>query len=251
VRRAASNVLLPLVIAITTAIAATKHGPVRVYWCLGAFLALLVNGVISYTKDRNTRAIRDDAIRARTDSATALNDTGQPLVVALGNVTSAKTPADARQAIAVLLDRAVSLARSEVGRLSQCKTRAAFYSFEGDKLVRKIYYGWNGCTAPRKEFVSGHSDHDNEVIKFAEGEDALLVKDLENKPPAYFADCKGRCYKSFVSVPVRAGTKSYGLLTADADQPYALTEVDRGFLILIAGTLGAGLAHVDVVEGRG
>jgi GAF domain-containing protein len=63
-------------------------------------------------------------------------------------------------------------------------------------------------------------------------------------------DFRGRSYKSFVSVPVRAGNKSFGLLTADADRAYALTEVERGFLILIAGALGAGMAHVEAVEAK-
>jgi hypothetical protein len=39
-------------------------------------------------------------------------------------------------------------------------------------------------------------------------------------------------------------------LTADSDQPYALTEIERGFLIVIAGALAAGMAHVDTLESK-
>jgi putative methionine-R-sulfoxide reductase with GAF domain len=217
-------------------------------------LGVLVSGVFTYTNDRNSSAYRNKAIRLKTDLATALNDTGRPVVVALGNVTAARRVAPAREVLAILRDRAVSLAQSEIGNQSTCKTRAAFYRFEegGRRLVRVSYQGWAaGCKAPRTEFVSGRSDHDDEVIKFAVGEDSLLVRDLENYPPAHFADAKGRSYKSFVSVPVRAGTKSFGLLTADADHAYALTDIDEGYLVLIAGALAAGLAHVETVEAHG
>lgn len=248
--RIATNVVLPLVIVTTTAIAAIKHGPVRVYWSLGTFFAVLAMGVINYNKDRVASTIRDEAIRARTDLATALNDTGQPLVVALGNVTASNTPEHAKRALAVLVDRAVSLAQTELGRSSDSKTRSAFYRLENDRLVRDNFHGWTGSSAPRREFVTGKSEHDDEVMKFSHGENALLVRDLENNPPPHFVDCKGRSYKSFVSVPVRAGNRSFGLLTADADRAYALTEVDRGFLILIAGALGAGIGHVEAIEHR-
>jgi hypothetical protein len=234
---------------VTVAIAAVKHGPVRVYWCLGSFLAILITSVITVNKELNATAARNEAIRARVALATALTSAGQPLVAALGDVTSATTLQDARANVLVLLNSAVSLAQTEVGRLSACrKTRAAFYCFEGRNLVRKSYHGYAASDAPRQEFVNGRSDHDNEVIRFAKGENARLVTDLENDPPPDFIDYRGRSYKSFVSVPVRAGSTSFGLLTADADSAFALTEVDKGYLILIAGTLGAGLAHVAAIE---
>jgi GAF domain-containing protein len=248
--RIATTALLPLITAIATAIAAVNHGPVRVYWSLGAFVAIAMNGLISYNKDRIVTTIRDVAVQLRTDLATALNDTGQPLVAALGNVTSAASLAESKSALAVLIDRAVSLAQTEIARSSSSRTRAAFYCIEGERLERRVYHSWTGSDAPRREFVRGRSEHDDEVMRFAHGENALLVKDLENHPPPHFADFKGRSYKSFVSVPVRAGSKSFGLLTADADRPEALSEIERGFLILIAGALGAGMAHVDALEAK-
>jgi GAF domain len=248
--RSLSTVVLPLIIAATTAIASYEHGPVRVYWSIATVATVLITGVVAYTKDRNTSTLRDEAIGLRTELATALNDTGRPLVAALGRVTSSSTPEISHAALEVLIDRAVSLAQTEIGSQADCKTRAAFYGFEGDRLVRRSYAGWTGAHAPRQEWVLGRSNHDDEVIKFAHGEDALIVRDLENDPPPHFVDAKGRSYKSFVAVPVSAGERVLGLLTADADRAYALSDVDRGFLILIAGALGAGLAHVEVVELR-
>jgi hypothetical protein len=193
-----TNVLLPLVIVVTTAIAAVKHGPTRVYWSLGTFVAVFVIGLISYNKDRTSAAIRDEAIQSRTELATALNDTAQPLVVALGNVTAADSVDEAKENVAVLIDRAVSLAQTELARSSDSRTRSALYCIEGNRLVRRVYHGWNGADAPRREFVRGRSEHDDEVIRFVHGENALLVEDLENHPPPHFIDFRGRSYKSFV-----------------------------------------------------
>jgi hypothetical protein len=247
--RRTALVLLPVVVAVMAAIAAVKHGPIRVYWSMGSFLAILATSVITVNKELNANAARNEAIRARIALAIALTTAGQPLVAALGNVTSTDRFEDARAHLLVLLNSAVSLARTEIGRLSSCsKTRAAFYCFEGDNLVRKAYNVYAASDAPRQEFMNGRSLHDDEVIRFAKGENARLVMDLENDPPPHFIDHRGRSYKSFVSVPVRAGNTSFGLLTADADSAFAITEVDKGYLILIAGTLGAGLAHVAAIE---
>jgi hypothetical protein len=245
------NIILPLIIVLTTAIAAVNHGPVRVYWSLGTFVAIFLTGLVNYNRDRVATTAREEAIRSKTDLATVLNDAGQPLVVALGSVTATRSVEDARREVAVLVDRAVSLAQTALGRSSSSRTRATFYRIEGNRLVRKSYHGWTGCEAPRRDFVGGRSDHENEAIRIARGENALLVKDLPNHPPPHFADATGRPYQSFVSVPVRAGNISLGLLTADADRAYALTEIEEGFMILIAGALGAGVAHVEAIESTG
>jgi hypothetical protein len=248
--RAAINVILPLGVSVFTAIAAVEHGPVRAYWCIAAFTCLALAGVINYAKDRSLTAVRNAAIQSNTDSATALNNTAGPIVAALGDVAATETVDDAKREIAVLLDRSVSLAQSEFGRSSNSKTRAVFYTLDGTKLERRTYRGWTGCEAPRNDFIGGRSAHDDAAIYIASHEDTKLVKDLENHPPENFIDAKGRPYKCFIAVPVRAGKWSFGLLTADSDQPYSLGEVERGFLVVIAGALAAGMAHVRALEAR-
>ena len=61
------NVLLPLGIVITTAIAAVNHGSMRVYWSLGSFVCIAITGLVNYYKDRTASAIRNAAIRINTD----------------------------------------------------------------------------------------------------------------------------------------------------------------------------------------
>ena len=148
---------------------------------------------------------------------------GKPLVHALGNVAASKNPDAAKASLEVLIDKSVSLVQTVVCSESECKRRTSFYVFDGDRLVRRAQATWAGARASRHDWIPGRSGHDNEVLQFAHGEDARLVEDLERVSPPYFIDPKGRCYKSFAAVPVRAGNASYGLLTADADRAHALT----------------------------
>ena len=247
----ASNIVLPLSVAICSAIAAVEHSYARVYWSIGSIFSLFLIGLIGYSKDRAATAITNEYLRSKSNVATALNDAGKSLVVAVGDVTSANSFAGASTNLKVLTDRAVSLAQSELARSSKSRTRAALYCFEGDHLKRNSYHGWNGASAPRTEFIPGRSDHDDEVLRFARGENALLVDDLVNAPPPHFSDNKGRSYKSLASVPVRAGDKSFGFLTADSDTAHALTGVELGHLVLIAGVLAAGMAHVETLKSKG
>jgi hypothetical protein len=257
--RSLSTIVLPLTITGTALISAHEHGPVRVYWSIGTVVAVVLTGIISYTRERNTATLKAQAIELRADLATALNNTGVPLITALGKVAECNTPDTVKGALEVLIERSVSLAQTEIGRhephdiggvQQPCKTRATFYLFDGQKLTRRNFAGWAGAQAPRLEWDFERSEHEAEVIKFARGEDARLVRNLATEPPPHFMDIGGRSYKSFVAVPVRVGNKSFGLLTADADRAYALNHVDRGFLILLAGVLGAGLAHAEVVESK-
>jgi putative methionine-R-sulfoxide reductase with GAF domain len=75
-----------------------------------------------------------------------------------------------------------------------------------------------------------------------------FIRNLKKEQVPHCQDPDKRSYESFISLPVRAGDKSFGLLTADSDTAYTLTNADRGFLILVAGILAAGLAHVEAIR---
>lgn len=248
--RLAANVVLPIAIAATTAVGAISHGAIAVYWFLGTAVGLILNGLITYNRDRASDSMRETAIRTAADLTAYLNDTWNALVTALGKVTVSEDPGGADRAFASLSDKAVDLAQSVLKATSASSTRAAFYSLKGDSLKREYFIGWSDCPAPRPDFQVGRSEHDNQAIRIARGEDSLLVENLEEDPPPYFMEARTRVYKSLIAVPVRAGGKSYGLLTADSSRAYALTKSHQGFLILIAGLLGAGVAHVEAVNAR-
>jgi putative methionine-R-sulfoxide reductase with GAF domain len=241
---------LPAVGAIMSAVAAATKGAPKGYWILGVVAATIGSALLSVLKDRNATSAQERAVLARAELATAITVAGQPLVTALGNVSSGKDPQSVQTSITVLLDRVVAIAQTRAGReaSSRCNTRAAFYRFDEDgNLQRVAYEGRPGGPSPRRSFVAGRSEHDDAVLRFAKSEEALLVSDLEESPPPHFLDRTGRSYKCFISVPVRTVEKSYGLLTVDSDVPNTLSGVDRGYMILLAGALASGLAHEQTI----
>jgi hypothetical protein len=245
-------VLLPIVSAVTTAVAAVNHGPVRVYWIMGSVGAIGAGSVLSVMKERRTKSAYKNAERTKAELATKLADIGFPLLIALGNVTSASTVNDVTAAIEVLIDRSVGLAQTQLGKQTDldCRIRATYYELDQnrEKLLRNKSHYCAGQKLPRPDFVKGRNDHDDEAIKLALREDVLFIPNLDNESLPGSTDSTSRSYKTLIAVPVRAGKSSYGLLTADSNLAYSLTNADRGFLMLVAGTLAAGLAHMEAVK---
>jgi hypothetical protein len=245
-------VLLPIASAIATAIAAVNHGPVRVYWVMGAVAAIGVSSTLSVIKERRTKSAYRNSEVTKSELATKLADIGYPLLTALGDVTCATKLDEAVAAINVLVDRSVSLTQTQLGQQSGiiCHIRATYYEFNDAKnqLKRNKCHVWAGAKLPRMEFTQGKNDHDDDVIRLATREDYRFIRNLDSEALPGTTDSGSRSYKALISVPVRVGKNSYGLLTADSDVAYSLTTADRGFLILVAGTLAAGLAHMEAVK---
>jgi hypothetical protein len=235
-----------------TAVAAVNHGPVRVYWSIGAFAAIGTASALSVMKERRSKAVYATAERTKSELASKLADIGLPLLTALGRVTSASTADEASAAIEVLIDRSVGLAQTQLGNQTDldCQIRATYYELDKNrsKLSRVSSHRCAGQKLPRLEFLKARDDHDDDVIKLALREDVRFVPDLDRESLPHSTDSSSRSYKTLIAVPVRAGSRSYGLLTADSDLAYSLTNADRGFLILVAGTLAAGLAHMEAVK---
>jgi hypothetical protein len=245
-------ILLPIASAVTTAIAAVDHGPVRVYWSIGAIAAIGTGAALSVIKERRAKSAHRTADLTKSELASKLADIGFPLLTALGNVTSAKTTDEAMAAINVLIDRSVGLAQTQLGQQTgrACHIRATYYELTEakDKLMRNKSHTCAGAKLPRPEFVRRNNDHDGDVIRLALGEDARFIRDLSTEPLPYSLDSGNRSYKTLIAVPVRARKSAYGLLTADSDVAYSLNNADMGFLILVAGILAAGIAHMEAVK---
>ncbi|RKR88434.1 GAF domain-containing protein [Micromonospora pisi] len=240
-------VFFPASAVVSTFLASLNHGPIRVYWGLGAIAATTGTAIFGVFKERQASAAGDAAARARAQLASGLNRAGAPLLNALGKVTTAKTEQELRAAVDVLTTRVVDIGHSQCGRHNQPRAnlRCVYYTYNHDRLERVVYVGRQTNTAPRRHFTNGASAHDNEAIRLTLSEDVLVVDDLHQTPPPHFNDAKGRSYRSFIAVPVRAGETSYGLLTLDSDLPHSLTDVDKGHMVLLAAVLAAGLAHQE------
>jgi GAF domain-containing protein len=247
--RHALPVVLPAGTLAATAAASVNQGLAKFYWYLLAGSTVIIAGLVNLIKDRRTRTIRNEAIRAKTALGMTFSGVGQPLIAALGSATAASKVEDVRAAVKVLLNRTVAVAQAECGRQTDldCRTRAVFYRFVGPNLELAYCEGRHGDT-PRESFLLNGSPHEQEAIRVARGQNAVVVNDLENSPPPHFTDSKGRSYKAFIAVPVRAGGQSFGLFIADSDKAFSFSDVDKGYLVVLAGILAAGLAHLENAE---
>jgi hypothetical protein len=236
-------VALPVSVTASSGFAAVGKGTLKVALILLAiFFTLLAASLSVYKEIQSGRANKSAII-----VATAVNESGQPLITLLGRVSAAKTGNERRSAINTLIEKTVGIARSSCGHFGfkRCSTRGVFYQLVSDtRLERHSYEGRQGVRLPRQSFEEGRNDNDRRVLEITRGENSLLVRDVDTAPPEYFSDYRGRPYKSFLMVPVRAGGRSYGFLSVDSDQPYSLTEVDVGYVRLMAGALGAAIAQL-------
>jgi GAF domain-containing protein len=242
--------LLPVITLGASAMASANHGLAKLYWYTIAGSAVLGAAAVSVSKEREKRAVEEQAVGAKTALAMALSGAGQPLIYAMNSVAAASELEEARAAMKVLINRTVAIAQEECGRQirTECRTRAAFYRFEASGDLVLDYHEGRPGENPQERFNANGSQHDLAAIKTAQSKSGLVINDLVNKPPTHFKNPAGRTYKSFIALPVRTDTKSYGMLVADSTLPHSLSDVDKGYLVLLAGILAAGLAHLEKVE---
>lgn len=235
-----SPVALPVLTLASTAIAGISTGITSLYWYICAGVATLVAGFVGIRKERRARSAKVRAVLARQSLAITLVDGGRPLLAALNRVVAARDLTSQAEALSVLSDRVVGVAKSELGQQSQipCNTRAAFYELivdpVGTKLERRDHEQGNGQSLPRDLT-------DARAIRFArDDEDAVFIEDTTRGGYPFFLDDST---KALIAIPVRSERTGYGILIATSDQPRSLTDIDCKFLILMAGMLAIGMAH--------
>jgi GAF domain-containing protein len=245
--RVAPYVFLHIASLILVALVVASRWPLRTYWIIGLIALTLAVLLVMINRERLVMRAQDQAVIAKTNLAVSVFQGGQALIAALGQATSAPDFEKCQSAVRVLIDRVLRLAHAELGRQVETKveTRATFYQLFGNNLVLSVSIGSTGNTPPRPIFEFGRSKYDTAVIRFARGEDSVLVTDTQSDLPSYLEVIQGRGYRSFLAVPVSAGPQSFGLLTVDSNKPNILTEIDEGLLVLMAGMLGMGLFQLD------
>lgn len=99
---------------------------------------------------------------------------------------------------------------------------------------------WSGRSdGPRSQFVYGADPESDEVWQRALDDQPTYYPDLDVAAPASWDKSKTRHYKTFITVPVRAGDELVGLLTINSPQAGDLTDSDVESMQLMAGLLGA------------
>lgn len=252
-------VLLPVAGAITSSVASSHQGPVRVYWALGAILSTLLVALSGFIKDARGRKARLAGARAQDALRMTLAEASQPLITMIGNVSAVTTPSERKEALTALVALALGTVRAQCGCGTRASYRSVFYSLVNERhgrqnrerLVRVKSEGRNGDGGARLTFDPGCLTDDEDkreearkAVKLAKGEDVLLVEDLQSDAPSYIRNAANRSYRTMLSIPVNAGDRHFGLLTLDSPEAGTLKEIDKRYMILIAGVLGAGLAQL-------
>jgi hypothetical protein len=236
--------VLPVVGAGAGFIASSHAAPVRVYWILVALAAVLGAGVINAFKTYRADSASRDAVTARANLATAFTAAGQPLVTAVADVV-ANNGALRDSKLDTLKSRCLQVARSQCGRMAKERPniRASLYALEGDTMTREMSEG-RSSTPPRPK-IGTETRKDVALIHLAMGESTLLEPDTAapNATGYQFDDAVTQSYRGFIAVPIRAANKNFGLLVVDSDVPDSLTEVDAGYVQLLAGLIACGVAH--------
>jgi hypothetical protein len=239
-------IVLPGAAAGLSALAVAATGQVRVSLVIGAVSCVIALAFVQVYGEIQGWRLGRSGSAARIVLAESVILSGRPLITLMGRIANACSEEERRAHVSTLISRAVGIAQSQCGRLTEvrCATRATLYEFLSDgRLVRRQTEGRQG-RMPRIDFVSSRSENDRGVIEIAKGENSLLITDVDKAPPRHFADYPGREYKSFLMVPLRADGRSFGFLGVDSDRTNTITETDVGFATLIAGIMAAALASV-------
>ncbi|WP_326956581.1 hypothetical protein [Amycolatopsis sp. NBC_01286] len=254
--RHALGVILPVGVPILSFLAAANQGAVKAYLIIGVIVCTAGSALLAVRKEIRVRRASLEVESSKERLRISLAETSQPLVAALGHVSASHDLREKQSAIKVLLGLALKTLRGQCGCGSRESYRSCFYLLDGDRLVRVNYEGRPGETAPRKTFdPADHSDSDRDrqadarnAVDRALGEDALLVKDLHVEAPSYMVKPKERSYRTMLSVPVNADAQRFGLLSIDSPEQETLKDIDRRYIMLIAGVLAAGLAQLKFDE---
>ena len=99
---------------------------------------------------------------------------------------------------------------------------------------------WSGHGDEPHPFVAGTAKGDDALQRVKIGE-PLFCEDIREDPPAGGARADAP-YVAFISVPVRGGGFSYGMLTVDAPKRSAFTDTDLQTVRVVAEMLAVGFA---------
>jgi Domain of unknown function (DUF4407) len=201
------------------------------------------SGVI---KPRHAEVAAEAKAKLATAAMSAVMSTvGDELIVDLAELTTLSGDA-CREKLAALTSKVTEAAANQCSRNAGDRTRvrAAFYQFKGSRFNRLDLVRWQGgdSDVPAQFFDEARDRFSASVVRIATGRNAARYPNLDIEAPSGF-EHSGRKFKSFMAAPVVAGDERIGVLTVDSDEVDIFTDLEEGYLQLLAGLLAAGVSH--------
>lgn len=188
-----------------------------------------------HVKTREARSAAELAVEYQARLGLTLGEAITPVADLLGQIGDAR--GDDRVRLQGQLRQRVVDACAEL--CGPERTRASFFALEG-KVMRPV--AWAGRTDPPSSlFLKGEPQGDR-VHKLVATRRRILVPDTR-RPPRGVSVRPDAPYRTFLSVPVYGGTRSFGMLSIDAPDRGALNESDLDIATALAQLLGAGLGR--------
>jgi GAF domain-containing protein len=222
-------------------LAGTSHGTARVGWItvdlVSVATAAVVQTVEQHRRERERRAAEIVAV----DMRVAMNDALDPIVRQLGRIAVAGGRRERdelrEQTIPMVLYSASLLIGPE-------RVRACWFRLHEGRGPRRLVPELSEGRADvlRTEYVEGTSSGDA-VFELLIRNTHRFCRDVATAPPPGWDPSHVHEYRTFIAVPVVAGTTAFGLLTVDSLLPGDLTEGDVPLLRLLAGLLADALAY--------
>lgn len=226
--------------ALSGILAGTSHGDERIVWIVVDLLAVATAALVQAVEQRRRERERQAAEILAVDTRTAMQDALDPIVRQLGRI-------------------AVAGGRHERDELREQTVPMVLYSASqliGPERVRACWFRLHDARGPRRlrpelsegradalrtEFVAGTPSGDS-VLALITHNTHRFCADVVAAPPPGWDASRPHEYRTFISVPVVAGTTAFGLLTVDSMLPGDLTEGDVPLLRLLAGLLADAMA---------
>jgi transcriptional regulator with GAF, ATPase, and Fis domain len=222
----------------------------RPWWTLGAVLAsVTAAGLPAYEQIRRER-LRSQAEQAAVEAAVAMrvtmNDALDPIVRQLGRVASATS----RQERQVLQEAAIPMVLDSAAHLvGSSRARACLFRFAAGTpraLVPDQYAG--RADEPLPAFAEG-TEQGDQVFAMLRHNGHLWCPDLDADPPPGWPATGQHGYKSFIAVPIAAGSTGFGMLMVDSLARDGVSEAEVPLVRLFAGLMADALAQGQGEEG--